>query len=136
VARGEPRARRQDVGGRAVLPSKRARRDGRRGTELARQKGLYIFIPLILIQALGNALIAVGAFDTPIPLTRALPRQLASQVSGWICLLSSSTRWNRWSGGARRLSADHLRSSIKTGALLAGKALANALVEARCSWPR
>jgi hypothetical protein len=98
--------------------------------ELARQKGLYIFIPLILIQALGNALIAVGAFDTPILLTPGITAvQLASQVSGWICLLLlfytvESLERER----AADLAPIIYASPIKTGALLAGKALANALV--------
>jgi hypothetical protein len=39
--------------------------------ELLRQAGLYIFFPLILLQCLGNVLVAVGAFDTPLLLTPA-----------------------------------------------------------------
>ena len=98
--------------------------------ELARQKGLYIFIPLILIQALGNALIAVGAFDTPILLTPGITAvQIANQVSGWICLLLlfytvESLERER----AADLAPIVYASPIKTGALLAGKALANAFV--------
>jgi hypothetical protein len=98
--------------------------------ELSRQKGLYVFIPLILIQALGNALIAVGAFDTPILLTPGITAvQLASQVSGWICLLLmfytvESLERER----AADLAPIVYSTPIQTGALLAGKALANALV--------
>ena len=42
--------------------------------ELLRQAGLYIFVPLILVQALGNVFLAVGAFDTPLLLTPGITR--------------------------------------------------------------
>ena len=98
--------------------------------ELARQKGLYIFIPLILLQALGNALVAVGAFDTPILLTPGITAvAIANQVSGWVCLLLlfytvESLERERAADLAPILYA----TPIRTGALLTGKAVANAVV--------
>jgi ABC-2 type transport system permease protein len=37
--------------------------------ELRSQPGLYLFVPLILFQTIGNSLNALGAFDTPLLLT-------------------------------------------------------------------
>jgi len=37
--------------------------------ELRGQPGLYLFVPLILFQTIGNSLVALGAFDTPVLLT-------------------------------------------------------------------
>ena len=37
--------------------------------ELKSQPGLYLFVPLILFQIIGNSLVALGAFDTPLLLT-------------------------------------------------------------------
>ena len=38
-------------------------------TELRSSPGLYLFIPLILLQTLGPALVAVGFLDTPLLIT-------------------------------------------------------------------
>ena len=38
-------------------------------TELGSSPGLYLFIPLLVMEALGPNLIAVGPFDTPLLLT-------------------------------------------------------------------
>jgi hypothetical protein len=56
--------------------------------ELLRQPGLYIFVPIILIQGLANALLAVGAFDTPILLTPGTTAvAISNQISALVCLL-------------------------------------------------
>jgi ABC-2 type transport system permease protein len=100
--------------------------------ELLRQAGLYIFVPLILIQALGSALTAVGAFDTPILLTPGITAAgIANQISLMVCLLLlfytvESLERERATGLSPILYATPLR----TGALLLGKALANSVVAA------
>ena len=98
--------------------------------ELRRQPGLYVFIPLILMQGLGNSLTALGAFDTPLLLTSGLAAaSVASQTVIMVCLLLlfytvESLERERGSGIAPILYATPLR----TGAFLAGKALANSAV--------
>ena len=100
--------------------------------ELARQAGLYIFVPLILLQALGNALTAVGAFDTPILLTPGITAaQIANQISLMVCLLLmfytiESLERERATG----LSPIVYATPLRTGALLFGKSVANSLVAA------
>jgi ABC-type Na+ efflux pump permease subunit len=100
--------------------------------ELRRQAGLYIFIPLILIQCLGNALLAVGAFDTPILLTPGITAAaVANQISVFACLLLlfytvESLERERSTGLGPILFA----SPVSTVAFILGKALANSLVAA------
>ena len=100
--------------------------------ELLRQPGLYIFVPLILIQGLGNALLAVGAFDTPILLTPGITAvAIANQISVLVLLLLmfytvESLQRERSTGIAQILYA----TPIQTGAYLSGKALANSFVGA------
>jgi ABC-type Na+ efflux pump permease subunit len=100
--------------------------------ELARQAGLYIFVPLILLQCLGNTLSALGAFDTPILLTPGLAAVgVAGQVTTLVCLLLlfytvESLERERSTGLAPVLYA----TPVRTGAFLVGKALANGAVAA------
>lgn len=117
------------TGGVAFLQSARAVA-GIEVKELLRQPGLYIFIPLILIQALGNALLAVGAFDTPLLLTPGITAvAVAQQTNVMVCLLLlyysvESMERDRLTGFAPLLYATPLR----TGAYLFGKSIANSLV--------
>jgi ABC-type transport system involved in multi-copper enzyme maturation permease subunit len=98
--------------------------------ELRRQAGLYIFVPLILVQCLGNVLFAVGAFDTPILLTPGLTAvAVTSQIVTLVCLLLlfytvESLERDRTTAFAPILYA----TPVRTAALLLGKALANSLV--------
>lgn len=98
--------------------------------ELRRQAGLYVFIPLILIQCLGNALVAVGAFDTPVLLTPGTTAAaVANQIVTFVCLLLmfytvESLERERTTGLAPILFA----SPIRTTAYLTGKAVANSVV--------
>jgi ABC-type transport system involved in multi-copper enzyme maturation permease subunit len=98
--------------------------------ELRRQAGLYIFVPLILIQSLGNVLFAVGAFDTPLLLTPGTTAvAIANQVSTFVCLLLlfytvESLERERATGLAPILYATPMR----LGTFLAGKAAANSVV--------
>ncbi len=96
------------------------------------QVGLYIFIPLILIQTVGSNLLALGAFQTELLLT---PGELAvrclNTLTFLICLLLlfytvESIERERTTGFAPVLYSTPLGS----GPLLAGKALANSLVGA------
>ncbi len=100
--------------------------------ELSRQAGLYIFIPIILIQTLGNSLSAVGAFDTPLLLTPGITAvSIAGQVSVLVLLMLlfytvESLERERSTGLSQILYA----TPLQTAALLAGKTLANSLVGA------
>jgi ABC-type transport system involved in multi-copper enzyme maturation permease subunit len=100
--------------------------------ELFRQPGLYLFILLILVYALGNGLVAVGAFDTPILLTPGTTAVgIANQVSAFVLLLLmfytvESHERERTTGLSQILYATPLKST----ALLFGKALANSVVGA------
>ena len=98
--------------------------------EIVRQKGLYIWVPLILIQVLGNALTAVGAFDTPVLLTPGTSAvAVATQANALVLLLLlfytvESLERERATGLAQILYA----TPARTSALLAGKAVANCFV--------
>jgi ABC-2 type transport system permease protein len=98
--------------------------------ELRRQIGLYIFVPLILMQVLGQGLLAVGAFDTPVLLTPGITAvQVANQSTLLILLLLffytvESLERERTTGIASILFA----TPMKTAAYLAGKALASSLI--------
>ena len=100
--------------------------------ELVRQPGIYLFVPLILIQALGNALTAIGAFDTSVLLTPGtFAVGLANQLTLMVCLLLmfftvESLERDRTTGMSPILYA----LPIRTGALLVGKWAANLVVVA------
>jgi ABC-type transport system involved in multi-copper enzyme maturation permease subunit len=98
--------------------------------ELRRQAGLYIFVPLILVQSIGNIMFAVGAFDTPLLLTPGTTAAtVANQLSTLVCLLLlfytvESLERERTTGFAPILYSTPMR----TAAFLTGKALANSVV--------
>ena len=98
--------------------------------ELLRQAGLYIFVPLILIQVLGNSLLAVGAFDTPVLLTPGTSAvAIANEVTTLVLLLLlfytvESLERERATGLSQILYA----TPCRTAAFLSGKAVANSLV--------
>ncbi|HYU35834.1 MAG TPA: M1 family aminopeptidase [Thermoanaerobaculia bacterium] len=92
--------------------------------------GLYLFAALILLQTLGNSLVNLGPFQTPMLLT---PGQLAVQTSGTLSFLLvlllmfytvESIERDLGSGCAPILYA----TPIRTASLLFGKALANSVV--------
>ena len=98
--------------------------------ELRHQPGLYLFVPLILLQVIGSSLLALGPFDTPLLLT---PGTLAARTMNTLTLLVcmlllfytvESLMRERAAGLAEVLYATPLRS----GALLFGKAIANSVV--------
>ncbi len=98
--------------------------------ELRRQAGLYIFVPLILIQVFGNVMLAVGAFDTPLLLTPGTTAAaVVSQSATLVCLLLlfytvEALERERTTGFANVLYATPMR----TAAFLTGKALANGAI--------
>jgi hypothetical protein len=99
-------------------------------TELRSSAGLYLFIPLLVLEALGPNLIAVGPFDTPILLT---PGTFATRALGpltvMICvLLMFYTVESLWRERRTGLAPISLATPVRTASVLLGKALANGLV--------
>ena len=98
--------------------------------ELLRQPGLYIFVPLILIQVLGSSLLAVGAFDTRVLLTPGTSAvSIANQATLLVLLLLlfytvESLERERSTGLSQIIYA----TPCKTAAFLSGKAVATSLV--------
>jgi len=98
--------------------------------EIRSQPGLYLFVPMILLQTLGTSLVAVGAFDTPVLLT---PGTFAVRTMGaltvLVCLLAlfytvESLRRERNTG----IASIYYTTPARTESILAGKALANSFV--------
>jgi ABC-type transport system involved in multi-copper enzyme maturation permease subunit len=100
--------------------------------ELRSQAGLYLFVPMILLQTIGNNSIAVGAFDTPLLVTSGTMAVSSINVlTLLVCLLLmfytvESVQRDRTTGLASILYATPVRTPI----LLFGKALANSIVGA------
>lgn len=57
------------------------------GRELLAQPGLYLFVPLILIQILGSSLTQLGAFDTPLLLVPGALAVVQMQLVGTLVAL-------------------------------------------------
>ncbi|MBC7790439.1 MAG: ABC transporter permease subunit [Anaerolineae bacterium] len=98
--------------------------------ELRSSPGLYLFVPIIVWQTLGNALLAIGAFDTPLLLT---PGTLAVRAMGSLITLVSllivfyaveSLERERATG----FSSIHDALPVSAGSILAGKAVALGVV--------
>jgi ABC-type Na+ efflux pump permease subunit len=98
--------------------------------ELRSHPGLYLFVPIILLQTVGANLAAVGAFDTPL---LATPGTLAvgsmNTLTLLVCLLllfytTESLLRERHTGIASIVYAAPVRSA----SILFGKVLANSLV--------
>jgi len=99
---------------------------------LASQPGLYLFVPIILIQTIGTLMISVGAMDTPVLLTSgtAAVRSM-NTLTLLVCLLLmfytvESVLRER---NTRLVQIFHATPS-RTAALLFGKSLANGIVGA------
>lgn len=98
--------------------------------ELLNQPGLYLFVPLIMLQTLGTTLVAQGAFDTPLLFTPGiLAVRAMNTVTLLVCLLLlfytvESQERERSSG----LSPIYLSTPLKSASMLFGKALANSMV--------
>ena len=98
----------------------------RRADRAALEPGLYLFIPLILLQTLGTALVEVGFLDTPLLVT---PGTFAVRTMGTLttclCLLLlfytvESLERER----STRLAAIAFATPIRTGSLFLGKGVA------------
>jgi len=98
---------------------------------LGRHPGLYLFVPLILIQIFGG-LVNTGAFDTPLLQT---PGLLASSTMNTLTLLICMLILFYTAESLQREAGTGFGSianstPVATASLLAGKALANALLGA------
>jgi ABC-type transport system involved in multi-copper enzyme maturation permease subunit len=98
--------------------------------ELRSSPGLYLFVPLLILEALGPNLLAVGAFDTPLLVTSGtFAVRAINPLSILMCLLllfytvESMLREQR-----TELASISSATPVRTGSLLLGKVLANALV--------
>ena len=98
--------------------------------ELRHQPGLYLFVPLILLQTISIALVRVGAFDTPLlstPGTLAVDSMnTLSLLLGLLLLFYTVESLER--ENARGLASIYYATPVRTAAVLFGKALANSLV--------
>jgi ABC-2 type transport system permease protein len=98
--------------------------------ELRSQPGLYLFVPMILLQTIGTSSLAEGAFGTPLlqtPGTMAVEQM--NTLTLLVCLLLlfytvESLRREQTTG----LASIHYATPIRTSALLFGKAAANSMV--------
>jgi ABC-type transport system involved in multi-copper enzyme maturation permease subunit len=98
---------------------------------LGRHPGLYLFVPLILLQIFGG-LVDTGAFDTPRLQT---PGLLAMGAMNTLTLLVSFvilfyTTESLQREGSTGIAPIAYSTPVRTAALLSGKALANALLGA------
>ena len=98
---------------------------------LGRHPGLYLFVPLILLQIFGG-LVSTGAFDTPLLQT---PGILAMGAMNTLTLLVSFVILFYTTESLQReqgcgIAPIAYSTPVKTAALLSGKALANALLGA------
>jgi ABC-type transport system involved in multi-copper enzyme maturation permease subunit len=98
--------------------------------ELKSQPGLYLFVPMILLQTLGTTLTAYGAFDTPVLVT---PGTIAVRAMNTLTLLTcfltlfytvESLRRERNTG----LYQIYYATPARTASILFGKVLANSVV--------
>jgi len=100
--------------------------------ELIKSPGLYLFVPIILIQIIGNAYFATGAFDTPMLLTSGyLAASSMNTITLLVCLLLlfytvESMARERNTG----LAQIYYTTPVRSASILFGKALANTLVGA------
>jgi len=94
--------------------------------ELRQQPGLYLFIPLLLLQTFNEALLKTGPFDTPMIHTAgSLAAATQAMLTSFVCLLLlfyvvETMERERRSGFAPVF----LATPVSTASILAGKALA------------
>ncbi|MHC4990683.1 MAG: ABC transporter permease/M1 family aminopeptidase, partial [Planctomycetota bacterium] len=98
--------------------------------ELRIHPGLYLFTPFILIQALATALLQVGPFDTPLLHTPGgIAVSAMNTLTLLVCMLLlfytvESQLRERTTG----LAPIYYASSVRTGSIIFGKTVANAVV--------
>jgi len=98
--------------------------------ELVSSPGLYLFLPLIVLETVVNSMFLQGPFDTRVLLTSGV---LAVSGLGWLATLVSFLLLFYTVESLRReeatgLASLHHATPLRTFSLLAGKALANSLV--------
>lgn len=98
--------------------------------ELRSSPGLYLFGPLILLETIGTASFALGAFDTPLLLTSGvLAANSMNTLTLLVCLLLLYyTAESLVREQVRSLSPIHSATPVPTLAILFGKTLANSFV--------
>lgn len=100
--------------------------------ELRAQPGLYLFIPLILLQTLGDTLSRTGAFDAPLLLTAGA--LAVGQMDYLTALLTLLLMFYAVESAERERSTGfasiHNTLPVRTASLLAGKTLALSFVAA------
>ena len=99
---------------------------------LGRHPGLYLFVPLILLQIFGG-LIDTGAFDTPLLQHAGHARGAADEHAHAAGLHGDPVLHHRVAAARAQHAASApiaYATPVRTAALLAGKALANALLGA------
>ena len=98
--------------------------------ELLASPGMYLFLPIIVLETVANSLFFTGPFETPPLLTGGVLAVrglgfLAALVCGLLLFYTvESLRREEGTG----LAAIHHATPVRTGSILFGKALANALV--------
>jgi ABC-2 type transport system permease protein len=98
--------------------------------ELRSQAGLYIFVPLILLQTISVGLFRTGAFDTPL---LATPGTLAASTMNTLTLLVCFLLLFYTVESLERERANgfdmiHGSTSVRSASILFGKSIANSLV--------
>ena len=99
---------------------------------LRSQPGLYLFVPIILLQTIGTSLVSVGVFDTPLWLTSGtLAVGSMNTLTLLVCLLLlfytvESLQRERHT----RFAAIHHATPVQTASILFGKSIANSMVGA------
>lgn len=98
--------------------------------ELVASPGLYLFVPMLVLEAFAPSLIAVGAFDTPLLMTPGtLAATAFNPLTTMTCLLLMFYTVESLSRERHtRLGAISLATPVRTGSILLGKCLANASV--------
>ncbi|MCY3611139.1 MAG: M1 family aminopeptidase [Gemmatimonadetes bacterium] len=98
--------------------------------ELIRRPGMYLFVPLILWQAVQNSLFAIGPFNSQILLTPGVmaARQLNTLALLICVLLLFYTVESLHKERGRQLAEIFNSTPIPTGSILLGKTIGNSLV--------
>lgn len=98
--------------------------------ELRSQPGLYLFVPLILLEVIGTFLVKTGAFDTPLLVTSGMAA-VGSMNTLTLCvclLLTFYTTESLERERARGLAPIYYATPVRSASILFGKSLANCAV--------
>lgn len=100
--------------------------------ELRNSPGLYIFVPIIIIEVIGTTMLGLGAFDTPMLLTSGyVAASTMNLLIVLICLLLMFyTVESQQRESHTRLAPIAYSTSVRTTSIVLGKMIANAVVAA------